>query len=96
MTNSHSTQIIGLLVITAIAVATARRLKRMLLTLLIVAAFSAGGFGMGYAFGMKNGTADNNSISGMILLGALSAVFCILRNRAETGHKVPFTTTHHE
>lgn len=82
--NSHSTQILGLVVIAAWAALSAKGTKRRLLTLATILGFMAGGLGVGFAISSWDGNAairGNAPISVMILLGVASALKCLLRNR---------------
>jgi hypothetical protein len=88
--NPHSTQILGLVVIAAWAILSANKMKGRLLTLLAILAFMAGGLGVGFAIGHGNaGIRGNAAISLMILLGAVSAIGCLVGNRRSRNKKNP-------
>jgi hypothetical protein len=90
--NSHLTQILGLLVISVWAIASAKGVKGRLLNLLIIVAFMTGGLGIGFLTGAGGGNSairDNTAISLMILLGAISGIGCIVRNRRGRSFSVP-------
>ena len=78
--NSHETQTLGLAVITAWAILSAEGIRGRLLTVLTILASMAGGLGVGFAIG-NTVIRDNAAISWMILLGAVSGILCIVRNR---------------
>jgi hypothetical protein len=90
--NSHSTQVLGLLVIVAWAALSARGLKKRLATLLNILAFMVGGLGIGFAIG-SSATRGNAAMSWMILLGAVSGFVCLVRNRRLRTRRTPPSRT---
>jgi hydrogenase/urease accessory protein HupE len=91
--NLHSTQVLALIVVSLWATASAKGAKGRLLALLFIVAFMAGGFALGFVISASEAAAirDNTAISLMILLGAISAIGCIFRNRRRSNQKWPFT-----
>jgi|GEM_PF-1517379 hypothetical protein len=82
--NSHLTQLLGLVVIAAWAILSAKGIKGRLLSLLTILAFMAVGLGTGFAVGARDGNLairSNAATSWMILLGAVSGFGCVIRNR---------------
>jgi hypothetical protein len=94
--NSHLTQILGLVVIAAWAILSAKGIRGRLLTLLTILAFMAGGLGVGFAIGAWDGNTairGNAATSWMILLGAVSGFGCVVRNRqSRTGRRIEPST----
>jgi dipeptide/tripeptide permease len=89
--NSHSTQILGLVIIVAWAVFSAKGMKRRLLSLVTILGFMAGGIGVGFAISAWNGNAairGNAPINLVILLGAVSAAGCLIRNRQSRTRRI--------
>jgi hypothetical protein len=82
--NSHLTQVLGLVVIGAWAILSAKGIKGRLLTLLTIPAFMVVGPGTGFAVGARDGNLairSSAATSWMILLGAVSGFGCVIRNR---------------
>jgi hypothetical protein len=86
--NSHSTQVLGLLVIVAWAALSARGVTGRLVALLTIFAFMIGGLGMGFAIG-SSATRGNAAMNWMILLGAVSAFVSLVRNRRSRTRRTP-------
>ncbi|HWO34531.1 MAG TPA: hypothetical protein VNO32_37540 [Candidatus Acidoferrum sp.] len=89
--NLHSTQILALIVAYVWAIARTKGAKGRLLALLFIDAFTAGGFALGFVISARGTAAirDNTAISLMILLGAISAIGCLFRNRRRKNQKWP-------
>ncbi|MGD1022909.1 MAG: hypothetical protein ABR880_09025 [Candidatus Sulfotelmatobacter sp.] len=91
--NPHSTQILGLIVVSVWAVASAEGAKGKLLNLVTIVAFMAAGLGIGLLPEVWSGNSaarGNIAISLMILLGVVSAIACIFKNRRRGNQKWPF------
>jgi hypothetical protein len=82
MLNPHPTQILGLVVAVAWAIASAQGVKGKLRTLLTIVGFMAVGLGVGFLIGSGSlAVRDNTAINLMILLAVISAIGSIFRNR---------------
>jgi len=78
MHNSHSTQILALVVAVAWAIASAKGAKGRLRTLLVIVGLAVAGLGVGFVIGVRS---ENTAINLMILTAVMSAIVCILANR---------------
>ncbi|HKN16970.1 MAG TPA: hypothetical protein VJX47_08510 [Candidatus Sulfotelmatobacter sp.] len=82
--NPHSTQILGLIVVSVWAIASAKGAKEKLLSLVTIVAFMAAALGIGLLSEVWSGNSaarGNMAINLMILLGVVSAIGCIFKNR---------------
>jgi hypothetical protein len=93
MYNTHVTQMLGLVIISAWAIAGTRGAKGRVLALLIILASMAGGLGVGLLIGLRENPVVRCQlpINLIILCGAFSGIYRIYRNRVGSGKSWPAT-----